>query len=110
MSYTTQCPSCQTKFKVSDAHLALAGGMVRCGRCSHVFHAPSHFDAAGDTPAAPLAPQPSFVVILISLNKNKVKINLVFSSTSSSLIFTKLLLNFSIILSLPFSFCLLILQ
>lgn len=59
MSHTTQCPSCQTKFKVSDAHLALAGGMVRCGRCSHVFHAPSHFDAAGDTPAAPLAPQPS---------------------------------------------------
>lgn len=44
MSYTTQCPACQTRFKVSDAHLALADGMVRCGRCSHVFHAPSHFD------------------------------------------------------------------
>src|SRR5574343_912833 len=68
MSYTTQCPSCQTKFKVSDAHLALAGGMVRCGRCSHVFHAPSHFDSAADaalTPPpvqqatpAPVAPAP----------------------------------------------------
>lgn len=46
MSYTTQCPACQTRFKVSDAHLALAAGMVRCGRCSHVFHAPSHFDQA----------------------------------------------------------------
>lgn len=44
MSYTTQCPACQTRFKVSDAHLALAAGMVRCGRCSHVFHAPSHFE------------------------------------------------------------------
>ena len=45
MSHTTQCPACQTKFKVTDAHLALAGGMVRCGRCNHVFHAPSHFEA-----------------------------------------------------------------
>lgn len=53
MSYTTQCPSCQTKFKVSDAHLALAGGMVRCGRCSHVFHAPSHFDSAADAALTP---------------------------------------------------------
>lgn len=53
MSHTTQCPSCQTKFKVSDAHLALAGGMVRCGRCSHVFHAPSHFDSHADVPLTP---------------------------------------------------------
>lgn len=54
MSYTTQCPACQTRFKVSDAHLALAAGMVRCGRCSHVFHAPSHFDQA---PAIAEVPQ-----------------------------------------------------
>lgn len=54
MSHTTQCPSCQTKFKVTDAHLALAGGMVRCGRCSHVFHAPSYFDS--NTPQAETMP------------------------------------------------------
>lgn len=64
MSHTTQCPSCQTKFKVSDAHLALAGGMVRCGRCSHVFHAPSHFDSQADValtppPAPQAAPAPA---------------------------------------------------
>lgn len=53
MSYTTQCPACQTRFKVSDAHLALAAGMVRCGRCSHVFHAPSHFDQAPPVVEAP---------------------------------------------------------
>ena len=53
MSYTTQCPSCQTRFKVSDAHLALAEGMVRCGRCSHVFHAPSHFDLSPASPKQP---------------------------------------------------------
>lgn len=57
MSYTTQCPACQTRFKVSDAHLALADGMVRCGRCSHVFHAPSHFDLP--EPAAAPAPAPA---------------------------------------------------
>ncbi|RKQ58941.1 putative Zn finger-like uncharacterized protein [Vogesella indigofera] len=54
MSYTTQCPACQTRFKVSDAHLALAAGMVRCGRCSHVFHAPSHFEQAPTVAEAPL--------------------------------------------------------
>lgn len=63
MSQTTQCPACQTRFKVSDAHLALASGMVRCGRCSHVFHAPSHFDApaAEPQPASPppVAPAPA---------------------------------------------------
>ncbi len=53
MSYTTQCPACQTRFKVSDAHLALAAGMVRCGRCSHVFHAPSHFDQLPPVVEAP---------------------------------------------------------
>ncbi|GGX82420.1 DUF3426 domain-containing protein [Vogesella alkaliphila] len=53
MSYTTQCPACQTRFKVSDAHLALASGMVRCGRCSHVFHAPSHFEQAPAIVEAP---------------------------------------------------------
>ncbi|WP_374497553.1 DUF3426 domain-containing protein [Vogesella indigofera] len=53
MSYTTQCPACQTRFKVSDAHLALAAGMVRCGRCSHVFHAPSHFEQAPTVAEAP---------------------------------------------------------
>ncbi|SCK07326.1 DUF3426 domain-containing protein [Vogesella sp. LIG4] len=55
MSHTTQCPACQTKFKVTDAHLALAGGMVRCGRCNHVFHAPSHIAAEQEAPAAPAA-------------------------------------------------------
>lgn len=53
MSHTTQCPACQTRFKVSDAHLALAAGMVRCGRCNHVFHAPSHFDQAPVIAEAP---------------------------------------------------------
>lgn len=55
MSNTTQCPSCQTRFKVTDAQLGIAQGMVRCGRCSHVFNALDHL-VANPVPAAP-APQ-----------------------------------------------------
>lgn len=43
MTYTTQCPNCQTRFKVNDAQLSAAKGLVRCGRCSHVFNATEHF-------------------------------------------------------------------
>ncbi|QEL54185.1 DUF3426 domain-containing protein [Chromobacterium paludis] len=57
MTYTTQCPSCQTRFKVNDAQLAVADGLVRCGRCSHVFKAPDYFVVAQPAPA-PAAPSP----------------------------------------------------
>lgn len=53
MTYTTQCPNCQTRFKVNDAQLAAANGLVRCGRCSHVFNATEHFVAAEAPPAEP---------------------------------------------------------
>ncbi|WP_338077305.1 DUF3426 domain-containing protein [Chromobacterium alkanivorans] len=62
MTYTTQCPNCQTRFKVNDAQLAAANGLVRCGRCSHVFNATEHFVAAEAPPAEPpraAAPQPA---------------------------------------------------
>lgn len=51
MSYTTQCPSCQTRFKVNDTQLAAAKGLVRCGRCAHVFNATEHF--VSTEPATP---------------------------------------------------------
>jgi predicted Zn finger-like uncharacterized protein len=35
----TQCPQCQTVFRVTVAMLRAAQGRVRCGRCSHVFNA-----------------------------------------------------------------------
>lgn len=35
----TQCPHCQTCFRVSEAHLKAAGGRVRCGSCQEVFDA-----------------------------------------------------------------------
>jgi predicted Zn finger-like uncharacterized protein len=34
-----QCPSCQTVFRVSAAHLKVAAGTVRCGACGQVFNA-----------------------------------------------------------------------
>ena len=35
----TKCPHCQTIFKVSDEHLKVADGYVRCGICKEVFNA-----------------------------------------------------------------------
>jgi len=35
----TQCPNCNTVFRISAQQLKAAGGRVRCGHCSHVFNA-----------------------------------------------------------------------
>lgn len=35
----TRCPQCQTSFKVTEEHLKIANGAVRCGSCLHVFQA-----------------------------------------------------------------------
>ena len=38
----TRCPACSTCFRVTDRHLAIAKGKVRCGQCQLVFNAPEH--------------------------------------------------------------------
>lgn len=38
----TRCPQCQTSFRVTDEHLKIANGAVRCGSCLHVFQAKDH--------------------------------------------------------------------
>ena len=38
-SFVTQCPHCQTSFRVSHAQLSMARGVVRCGACLQVFNA-----------------------------------------------------------------------
>ena len=38
----TRCPECQIIFRVAEEQLAVADGQVRCGECSHVFHAREH--------------------------------------------------------------------
>lgn len=35
----TQCPHCQTIFRINSAHLKVAEGRVRCSHCHHIFDA-----------------------------------------------------------------------
>jgi predicted Zn finger-like uncharacterized protein len=53
----TRCPKCSTCFRVTERHLAIAKGKVRCGQCQHVFNAPEH--AIDDLPVNPTPPQTS---------------------------------------------------
>ena len=41
-TFLTQCPHCQTSFKLSEAQLDIAQGKVRCGACLVVFSALAH--------------------------------------------------------------------
>ncbi len=42
MSAITQCPECDTRFKVSQTQLEAYQGMVRCGHCQATFNAMQH--------------------------------------------------------------------
>ncbi|KHK50562.1 transmembrane protein [Ralstonia sp. A12] len=53
-----RCPNCQTAFRVVADQLRLRGGLVRCGRCNHVFDGRAHLIELGTTPA-PLAATPA---------------------------------------------------
>ena len=49
----TQCPNCDTRFRVSESQLQTAAGRVRCGACLSVFDGTDHLildaeDVAGD--------------------------------------------------------------
>lgn len=41
----TQCPKCDTTFRVSPTQLNVAKGAVRCGACLNVFNAADHFQS-----------------------------------------------------------------
>ena len=58
-SFVTQCPHCQTSFRVSHAQLSVARGVVRCGSCLQVFNAARQLleQAGKESPVAtPLPP------------------------------------------------------
>jgi predicted Zn finger-like uncharacterized protein len=42
-SQVTQCPKCNTSFRVTESQLTIANGAVRCGSCLHIFNAPDHW-------------------------------------------------------------------
>ncbi|OLF56345.1 DUF3426 domain-containing protein [Pseudomonas chlororaphis] len=60
-SFVTQCPHCQTSFRVSHAQLSVARGVVRCGSCLQVFNAARQLleqRASKDAPPAPASAEP----------------------------------------------------
>ncbi len=40
--FITQCPNCQTSFRVTPEQVEVANGSVRCGSCMHIFQAINH--------------------------------------------------------------------
>ncbi|MCO8313040.1 DUF3426 domain-containing protein [Pseudomonas mandelii] len=59
-SFVTQCPHCQTSFRVSHAQLSVARGVVRCGSCLQVFNAAKQLleQRASKETVKPVAPAP----------------------------------------------------
>ncbi|MGB1837494.1 MJ0042-type zinc finger domain-containing protein, partial [Marinobacter adhaerens] len=57
-SLQTQCPNCQTRFRVTEEQLGIAKGKVRCGNCMKVFNAIEHqvIPGGGEKPRTPSAP------------------------------------------------------
>lgn len=57
-SFVTQCPHCQTSFRVSHSQLSVARGVVRCGSCLQVFNAAKQLleQRVGKDAPAPVAP------------------------------------------------------
>ena len=66
MALATQCPHCQTTFRVANDQLKLRGGLVRCGSCREVFNGIEHLvrpDVAAPVPAPATAPEQDAVTI-----------------------------------------------
>jgi len=62
MALATQCPFCQTTFRVAQDQLKLRGGLVRCGSCKEVFNGNEHLvspDIAQQLVAAPPSTAPT---------------------------------------------------
>jgi predicted Zn finger-like uncharacterized protein len=51
----TRCPQCHTSFKVTEEHLKIANGAVRCGSCLLVFQARQHWVNPENMSATPPA-------------------------------------------------------
>jgi predicted Zn finger-like uncharacterized protein len=58
MALATQCPHCQTTFRVVPDQLKLRAGLVRCGACKQIFNGLEHLlpPEDGSKPAAPSQP------------------------------------------------------
>lgn len=65
MALATQCPHCQTAFRVAADQLKLRGGIVRCGTCHKIFDGNAHLIDLDSPPkpAAAAAPSPEPVPV-----------------------------------------------
>ena len=65
----TQCPDCQTAFRVTATVLQQAGGRVRCGNCGHAFSALerlAEYPPAGEPLATGNSPRDDDAVLNVS--------------------------------------------
>lgn len=53
MALATQCPHCQTTFRVVHDQLKLRAGLVRCGYCKEIFNGIEHLLPPDDAVASP---------------------------------------------------------
>ena len=58
-TFLTQCPHCNTRFRVSSEQLFAAQGAVRCGSCMQVFNARLFLEQDLTTLPPPVSPQSS---------------------------------------------------
>ncbi|MBX8502640.1 DUF3426 domain-containing protein [Pseudomonas lijiangensis] len=62
-SFVTQCPHCQTSFRVSHAQLSVARGVVRCGACLQVFNAARQLLEQRSVDEADITPPPGQKIV-----------------------------------------------
>lgn len=62
-SFLTQCPHCLTSFRVTDAQLEAADGLVRCGACLGIFSAAANRITLKQTPEEAAAATPPEVAL-----------------------------------------------
>ncbi|MFA5677594.1 MAG: DUF3426 domain-containing protein [Pseudomonas sp.] len=67
----TQCPHCQTRFRLTPEQLSVANGYVRCGACLEVFHAADAAAALNEQPAPQSAPARTETVTPPSMPQNQ---------------------------------------
>jgi len=65
----TECPSCRTRFRVSETQLSAAGGRVRCGACLSVFQGTDYLIFGTATSQQTEAPGPELDELLDELNE-----------------------------------------
>ena len=78
MSMITQCPSCDTTYRVTPQQLQAQHGMVRCGRCATVFDGFKALatlpEAVTPEPEAPIAAAPVAVEATAEVSPEPVEI------------------------------------